>query len=571
MRIASRPWLATALLAATALVGACSDGDNGTNPPDTPPTPTNVQAPAVSETSVTLTWNAVTGADGYVVQREVAAAPAVAGAALNVTRAYETVGAPATNAFTDGTVAPETTYNYRVATVIAGAQGQYSTPVQVSTGEAGPKVATIDADITANRTLYADTTYTISGFVHVANGATLTIQPGTLILGDYEVVGSSLFVLRGAKIDAQGTALAPIVFTSERPVGQRQAGDWGGLILVGNGVINRASPVILEGSGTNAQNHEVNYAGGVNNADDSGTLRYVRIEFAGYGPAQDQELNGLTMAAVGSGTDLEYVQVLNGLDDSFEWFGGAVDGRYLVSYESGDDHFDMSEGYVGRLQHLIAFQSKVVTPRAGAGNVSNDPQGIENDGCAGANCTNSQASEPLTQPLVANFTLVGAPAGTFAANSGGYGMVLRRGTAGYYVNGVVARFEKAAFSLRDTSTANRIANGQLVLSNVVTAETPAQFHAGQSGGTFDPGAYNLTASILSGAGNFELLPTNPANAGQFDWTPSATSEARTGGLSPFTGDILAKAGAFVTATTYRGAVDPNGPKWYEGWVNYADN
>jgi hypothetical protein len=570
MMLASRPWLATALLAATALVGACSD-DNGSNPPDTPPTPANVQAPTVTETSVSLTWNAVTGADSYVVQREVAAPPAIGGAPANVVLVFETVGTPATNAFTDETVAPETTYNYRVATVIDGAQGQYSTPVQVTTGEAGPKVATLDADITANRTLYADTTYTISGFVHVANGATLTIQPGTLILGDYEVVGSSLFVLRGAKIDAQGTALAPIVFTSERAAGQRQAGDWGGLILVGNGIINRANPVILEGSGTNAQNHEVNYAGGNDNADDSGTLRYVRVEFAGYGPAQDQELNGLTMAAVGSGTDLEYVQVLNGLDDSFEWFGGAVDGKYLVSYEAGDDHFDMSEGYVGRLQHLIAFQSKVVTPRAGAGNVSNDPQGIENDGCAGANCTNSQASEPLTQPLVANFTLVGAPAGTFAANSGGYGMVLRRGTAGYYVNGVVARFEKAAFSLRDTSTANRIANDQLVLSNVVTAETPAQFHAGQNGGTFDPGTYDLTASILSGAGNFELLPTNPANAGQFDWTPSATSEARVGGLSPFTGDVLAKAGAVVTATTYRGAVDPNGPKWFEGWLNYADN
>jgi hypothetical protein len=570
MMLASRPWLATALLAATALVGACSD-DNGSNPPDTPPTPANVQAPTVTETSVSLTWNAVTGADSYVVQREVAAPPAIGGAPANVVLVFETVGTPATNAFTDETVAPETTYNYRVATVIDGAQGQYSTPVQVTTGEAGPKVATLDADITTNRTLYADTTYTISGFVHVANGATLTIQPGTLILGDYEVVGSSLFVLRGAKIDAQGTALAPIVFTSERAAGQRQAGDWGGLILVGNGIINRANPVILEGSGTNAQNYEVNYAGGNDNADDSGTLRYVRVEFAGYGPAQDQELNGLTMAAVGSGTDLEYVQVLNGLDDSFEWFGGAVDGKYLVSYEAGDDHFDMSEGYVGRLQHLIAFQSKVVTPRAGAGNVSNDPQGIENDGCAGANCTNSQASEPLTQPLVANFTLVGAPAGTFAANSGGYGMVLRRGTAGYYVNGVVARFEKAAFSLRDTSTANRIANDQLVLSNVVTAETPAQFHAGQNGGTFDPGTYDLTASILSGAGNFELLPTNPANAGQFDWTPSATSEARVGGLSPFTGDVLAKAGAVVTATTYRGAVDPNGPKWFEGWLNYADN
>ncbi|MEY4010621.1 MAG: hypothetical protein RLZZ93_1313, partial [Actinomycetota bacterium] len=119
---------------------------------------------------------------------------------------------------------------------------------------------------------------------------------------------------------------------------------------------------------------------------DSGTLKYVRIEFAGYATATDQELNTLTLAAVGSGTTIEYVQSLYGLDDSFEWFGGAVDGKYLVSYESGDDHFDMSEGYQGRLQFLIAYQSGLVIPRAGAGNSSNDPQGIENDGCNGTGC-----------------------------------------------------------------------------------------------------------------------------------------------------------------------------------------
>ncbi|HUP52728.1 MAG TPA: hypothetical protein VM198_09640, partial [Longimicrobiales bacterium] len=216
----------------------------------------------------------------------------------------------------------------------------------------GPKEAVINADITSNRTLYADTVYTLSGFIHVANGATLTIEPGTVIQGDYDVLGSSLFVLRGARIDAQGTAAEPIVFTSSRPVGQRQPGDWGGLILVGNGIINRTGDVQLEGTGTGATNPALLYSGGTDNTDDSGTLRYVRVEFAGFGPAADAELNTFTFAAVGSGTTLEYLQSLNGLDDSFEWFGGAVDGKYLISYDSGDDHFDMSEGYSGRLQHL---------------------------------------------------------------------------------------------------------------------------------------------------------------------------------------------------------------------------
>jgi hypothetical protein len=110
----------------------------------------------------------------------------------------------------------------------------------------GPLEAVINADITSDRTLYADTVYTLSGFVHVANGATLTIEPGTVIQGDFDVLGSSLFVLRGATIDANGTAADPIVFTSSRPVGQRQAGDWGGLIIIGNGVINRTGDVQLE-------------------------------------------------------------------------------------------------------------------------------------------------------------------------------------------------------------------------------------------------------------------------------------------------------------------------------------
>ncbi|HSE27229.1 MAG TPA: fibronectin type III domain-containing protein [Gemmatimonadales bacterium] len=570
MKLASRPWLATALLATAALVGACSDDDGG-NGPDTPPAPTNVQAPTVTETSVSLTWNAVTGADSYVVQREVAAAPAVRGVALSVSRVFETVGTPAANAFTDETVSAGTTYNYRVAAVVDGTQGTFSTPIQVSTGE-GPKVAIVDEDITADRTFFGDSTYILTGFIHVTNGATLTIQPGTTILGDYEVVGSSLFVLRGSKIEANGTAEAPIVFTSERPAGQRLSGDWGGLILVGDGIINRTGPIILEGSGTNTNNnYPVDYAGGDNNADDSGTLRYVRIEFAGYGPLEAAELNGLTLAAVGSGTTIEYVQVLRGLDDSFEWFGGAVDAKYLVSYESGDDHFDMSEGYVGRVQYAIAFQSEVPTQRPGAGNASGDPQSVENDGCAGASCPLGFASTPFTQPLLANFTLVGPADGVFTAGSGGYGMVLRRGTAGFYVNGLVARFEKAAYSLRDGETANRVADGSLILSHIVDAEVGAQFHAGQSGGSFDPGTFSLTASALTAAASFLALPANPAAAGDFDWTPAAASEANAGGMNPFTGAILTKAGAAVTATSYRGAVDPAGPKWWQNWTNYVDN
>ena len=429
--------------------------------------------------------------------------------------------------------------------------------------------AVITADITANRTLYADTVYTLRGFIHVTNGATLTIEPGTRIEGDYETLGSSLFVMRGAKIMACGTAAAPIVFTSSRPAGERQPGDWGGLIIVGNARLNRGDPTIIEGTGTTASNPPVNYGGGTNDSDNSGELCYVRVEFAGYATAADQELNSFTFAAVGSGTKFEYLQAMSGLDDNFEWFGGTVDSKYLVSYESGDDHFDASEGYRGRVQFMIAYQSKVLIPRTGAGNVSSDPQGFENDGCAGANCANGQTSEPYTMPLWANFTLVGTGPGFVDATSGGYGMVLRRGTGGYYMNGVVARFPKAALSVRDAATTTRVAAGDLIVANILAAENGALLHSGQQ--PYDTAANNVRSVTNSAASLFNLLPTDPNSGAQFDWQPPAASPAASGGLATFPAAVAARAGTFITPTTYRGAAAPGGTKWWAGWTTYADN
>jgi len=437
----------------------------------------------------------------------------------------------------------------------------------------GPEEATISENITADRTLYADTVYTLSGFIRVANGATLTIEPGTVIQGDYDVLGSSLFILRGAGIDAQGTAADPIVFTSSRDVGSRQPGDWGGLILVGNGVINRAGDITLEGTNTGANNPTVLYSGGTDNADDSGTLRYVRVEFAGYAPVANAELNAFTFAAVGSGTELEYLQTLNGLDDSFEFFGGAVDGKHFVSYDSGDDHFDMSEGYVGRLQNLIAYQSRQVIPRTGAGSVSSDPQGIENDGCdAGASgCTNGNNSTPLNIPLVANFTLLGPADGVFSGTSGGIGMVLRRGTGGYYVNGVVARWERAGISMRDAATHARTA-AELVVSNIHIGDVGARFETGTGRDSSAVGIANVTFTAVHTKDSlFASIPNTPTDTAQIDWSPRTGAVIEAGGTGAFTGDVATKAGAFVTGTAYRGAVDPAGPEWWRGWTYYADN
>ena len=562
-------WIPAALVV---LVAACSDDDGpGTDPTPPPPPPPPLVAPAgvgataASATAITVSFTPSAGATTHRVER-----------AQGAGGTFAQAGTTTTSPFNDTGLTPSTLYRYRVVAV-RGTEEAASGEVQTTTQalQPGSSVVEVTADITTNTTWTANNTYLLKGFIHVANGATLTIEPGTVIQGDFNTLGSSLFVLRGSKIVANGTATQPIVFTSSQPVGQRQAGDWGGLIILGNGIINRAAPVILEGTGTDASNVAIDYAGGTDNTDTSGSLRFVRVEFAGFGPAPDAELNSFTFAAVGSGTVLENLQSLNGLDDAFEWFGGAVDGKNLVSYNSGDDHFDMSEGYVGRLQFLIAYQTRTVIPRPTAGNISSDPQGIENDGCNGANCTNGQNSLPLTAPLIANFTLVGPPS-TVTSSSGGIGMMLRRGTAGTYINGVTARWSRAGISLRDQSTLDRIASGELRVSNVAVAESPVIFQP-QTGstvqGTVDAGTNSIQDLLATTSGTlFTTLPgTEPAGPAGLDWSPAAGSPLSTGGLSTFTGPLATKAGTFVQPTTYRGAAGPGEPKWWSGWTNFAVN
>ena len=429
-------------LGLAALLGACEDDPGG---PEPVPTPAGLTVRQTSLTSARVSWSAVPGATGYLLQRADANNPGVfsgVGGPLGVTQ-YDD------NGLTEGL-----TYSYRVAAVRSSDTSAFTpSPVNFTSGL---KAATIGTNITTNRTLYADTVYTLSGYIKVANGAVLTIQPGTKIVGDtaQDKVGSSLWILRGARIEANGTAADPIVFTSARAPGNRKPGDWGGLIIIGNGIINRTGTDIrTEGPGGVSEN----YAGGNDNDDDSGTLRYVRIEFAGYDVSAGggQELNALSLYAVGRGTTLEYIQTMAGLDDSFEWWGGAVDGRYLVSYESGDDHFDATEGYQGRNQFLIALQTQRLVPAPGTGVVSSDPRGFEIDGCdpgvTGCTLSATGASQPYTNATFANFTVIG-PGNLASFPADGNGAVLRRGAGGLWANGVLARWKGTAINVRDAWT-----------------------------------------------------------------------------------------------------------------------
>ena len=345
----------------------------------------------------------------------------------------------------------------------------------------------------------------------------------------------------------------------------------------------------IEGSGTDgtavvsAKNYQVLYSGGSVANDNSGTLSYVRVEYAGFAPSLNNELNSFTFAAVGSGTRVSFAQALGGLDDSFEFFGGGFDADHLVAYETGDDMYDMSEGFVGRLSFLIGYNSVQGTPRSGAGSLATDLEGIENDGCNGSGCTNGFNQTPFTIPLVSNFTLVGCGNVACVGSGGGYGMMIRRGSGGYYVNGVLARFPRGAISLRDQETYVRggsvaapdAATADLGIRNIVFSEVAGiAFQAG-GGSTIqkslDLAGNNLVSSASAASALFTAIPaagSSPTNVSGLDWTPVAGSAITTGGLATLPGKIGALGGTVVTGTAYVGAAAPGGTKWWTGWTTY---
>ena len=229
-------------------------------------------------------------------------------------------------------------------------------------------------------------TYLLKGWVYVADGAELTIEPGTIIKGDKETK-AALIVERGGKLFAQGTPDAPIVFTSEMPKGQRRPGDWGGLILCGRANNNQTEQQIEGGP---RSKH-----GGNDNEDNSGILSYVRVEFAGYPFQTDKEINGITFGSVGSKTQIDHLQVSYSNDDSYEWFGGTVNCRYLVAYHGWDDDFDTDNGFSGSVQFGLAIRNSRIA------DVSQS-NGFESD-----NCADGAAVSPYTSCVFSNITFVG--------------------------------------------------------------------------------------------------------------------------------------------------------------------
>jgi hypothetical protein len=322
-------------------------------------------------------------------------------------------------------------------------------------------VDVVDADISpsSNVVWTADNEYVLNGLVFVDEGATLTIQPGTVIKGmpGQGENASALVVARGGKIFASGTPDQPIVFTAQAD-DVSDAGDlpldarglWGGVIILGRATLNsEPGETPIEGIPTTEPR---GLYGGSDDGDNSGVFRYVSIRHGGTDIGAGNEINGLTMGGVGSGTLIEFVEVYNNQDDGFEWFGGTVNTKNLVSAFNGDDAFDYDEGFRGKGQFWFVIQDAETGNRAG-----------EHDGG-----TTPEDGAPYAIPQIHNVTYIGS--GAFSAN-GDNDVVLkiRDNAGGQYINSIFTDFAGEAVSIEDLESGEdsraRLAAGDLRLAN----------------------------------------------------------------------------------------------------------
>jgi len=458
-------------------------------------------------------------------------------------------------------------------------------------------VVVIDADITANTTWTCDNIYEIDQvrYVAAATGlATLTIEPGTLIRGEPPVFDAggavielpgALVVSRTGRLVAEGTEAEPIVFTSATAPGSRLAGDWGGLVLLGRAPNNVAGGLArLEGLPLTAGargRFGVDLAAGetFEPSWNCGSLRYVRVEYAGFVLADSKELNGITLGSCGTDTRLSYVQIHVGLDDGIEFFGGASDVDHLVITGAQDDGIDWDNGFTGRIQFAVVQQYR------GAG-INNDSNGIEAD-----NDPTGSALTPLSEPRIFNLTLIGTSDGMNLA-----GLRLRRNTRGFVANAIVTGFAGGSVDIDDDTTIAAATSmsglDRLVVRNIIAEQSVLSPPSGTWWATDSDALVEATHFLMSGLMNRETTTGSPPTVFPDPlayvspgWVPVAGSTPASGAVAPgeafdatcepaCAASEVCRLGAclpafFDASATYVGAFEPGGPAvtdWSRGWT-----
>ena len=419
-------------------------------------------------------------------------------------------------------------------------------------------------------------TYTLKGWVYIGDGAELTIEPGTVIKGD-KATKAALIVERGGKLHATGTVSEPIVFTSAQAAGQRRPGDWGGVIICGKARNNQTEMQIEGGPRTKH--------GGTDDADNSGELQYARIEFAGYPFDTDQEINGLTMGSVGSGTKIDHVQVSYSNDDSYEWFGGAVNCKYLIAYKGWDDDFDTDNGFSGKVQFGLAVRDPKIADQS-------QSNGFESD-----NCSDGAQVSPYTTATFSNITFVGPKtaadfvndktyitAGNYFPNNGsGLGrfqaaMQIRRSSRLNCANSVVTDWPIGLIlDAEKGNTVEQAKAGALRLQNIYFANMDAI--GTDANKCYEDKEYDFAAKSVKADSqqsySHTFFEAQKGNKYFVDKSQLMLTDGKGVGVPfmPQAGSSLFGAQAFdgldswFTAVNYIGAFDAN-DTWLDGWTNF---
>lgn len=411
----------------------------------------------------------------------------------------------------------------------------------------GPATPSATGPLVVRGTIEADTTWAadrevlLEGAVFVAEGATLTIEPGTRVYGDSATNGA-LVIARGARLLAEGTREAPIVMTSDQPEGQRARGDWGGLI------INGAAPLNIPGGVAEGEGDTGEYGGDAED-DDSGVLRYVRVEFAGTEFSPDNELNGIAFQGVGDRTEVDYVQVHFNKDDGVEFFGGTVNAKHVVCTGIADDSFDWTDGWRGKGQFWIAQQRG-----------DDADQGIEADN----NGENNDLT-PVSHPTLFNLTLIGDP-DSDQGDESDIGILLREGTRATIANSIVMGFKDYGLDVDNAATYRNLVDGSIAVTHSI-------FH-GNLDGAFDDDSGEDSVPPLTTAA-FAMTQTGlitdqdpmlgaPYDHEALDCNPAAGSPALTAARAMPPND------GFFDPANYLGACDAD-DDWYRGWTTFAQN
>jgi hypothetical protein len=430
-------------------------------------------------------------------------------------------------------------------------------------------VVTVSGDITANTTWTADKIYLLKGNVFVTGNVTLKIEAGTLIKGDKSSKGA-LIITRGSKIDAQGTVDKPIVFTSNVAAGGRAQGDWGGVIILGKAPNNVGASVPIEGisDATDKGKH-----GGTDPADNSGIMKYVRIEFAGIPLSPDNEINGLTFGSVGSGTTIDYIEVYRSGDDAFEWFGGSVNCKHLLAIDSWDDDFDTDNGFSGKIQFGLAQRLAATADVSGS-------NGFESDNNAtGLNTT------PQTSAVFSNMTILGpreAATGGPGINANfQHGAQIRRNSAISILNSVIAGYTEGVYyddglpaGSTENSSGNLVAGRSVFANNIIAASNSKNNQIKASNST----ALGVITPLLTAANTFSPdLFAGGIYVDPYKFSPDLAPAARAGrpNFTQISGSPALTGAAFTNAkvtdnffdkVAYKGAFGTE--DWTAGWASF---